>query len=117
MLQKLNSVHASNKSFLKPRNIHDTRFGIAHFAGDVYYQAAGERSSACNPSRVRSGYHGKEVARGTEKDECGLLLSFPSPRIQSRIPARDPVHSGQVCLPHVMPVYKVILDSVKPTQH
>lgn len=41
MLQKLNSIHANNKSFLSPRSIHDTRFGIAHFAGDVYYQAEG----------------------------------------------------------------------------
>lgn len=41
MLQKLNSVHANNKFFLRPRNIHDTRFGITHFAGEVYYQAEG----------------------------------------------------------------------------
>uniref|UniRef100_H0XC39 Unconventional myosin-VIIb n=1 Tax=Otolemur garnettii TaxID=30611 RepID=H0XC39_OTOGA len=41
MLQKLNSVHANNKAFLQPKNIHDTRFGIAHFAGEVYYQAEG----------------------------------------------------------------------------
>ncbi|KAF7461148.1 Hypothetical predicted protein [Marmota monax] len=41
MLQKLNSVHANNKAFLKPKNIHDARFGIAHFAGEVYYQAEG----------------------------------------------------------------------------
>ncbi|KAL1773374.1 unconventional myosin-VIIb [Sigmodon hispidus] len=41
MLQKLNSVHAKNKSFLRPRNIHDTRFGIVHFAGEVYYQVEG----------------------------------------------------------------------------
>ncbi|KAK2490396.1 hypothetical protein MC885_007469 [Smutsia gigantea] len=41
MLQKLNSIHATNKAFLQPRNIHDTRFGIAHFAGEVYYQVEG----------------------------------------------------------------------------
>ncbi|XP_045438435.1 LOW QUALITY PROTEIN: unconventional myosin-VIIb, partial [Pipistrellus kuhlii] len=41
MLEKLKSVHANNKAFLQPRNIHDARFGIAHFAGDVYYQAEG----------------------------------------------------------------------------
>ncbi|XP_062055076.1 unconventional myosin-VIIb [Lepus europaeus] len=41
MLQKLNSVHANNKGFLQPKNIHDARFGIAHFAGEVYYQAEG----------------------------------------------------------------------------
>ncbi|XP_049629050.1 unconventional myosin-VIIb [Suncus etruscus] len=41
MLQKLNNVHANNKAFLQPRNIHDTRFGIAHFAGKVYYEVEG----------------------------------------------------------------------------
>nr|XP_021499065.1 unconventional myosin-VIIb [Meriones unguiculatus]XP_021499071.1 unconventional myosin-VIIb [Meriones unguiculatus] len=41
MLQKLNGVHANNQFFLRPKNIHDTRFGIAHFAGEVYYQAGG----------------------------------------------------------------------------
>lgn len=41
MLQKLNSVHANNKAFLQPRNIHDARFGIVHFAGTVYYQTEG----------------------------------------------------------------------------
>ncbi|KAM7104181.1 unconventional myosin-VIIb isoform 2-T2 [Molossus nigricans] len=41
MVQKLNSVHANNKAFLPPKNIHDARFGIAHFAGEVYYQAEG----------------------------------------------------------------------------
>ncbi|KAM5280234.1 unconventional myosin-VIIb [Ctenodactylus gundi] len=41
MLQKLTSVHANNKAFLTPKNIHDARFGIAHFAGKVYYQAEG----------------------------------------------------------------------------
>ncbi|ELK26098.1 Myosin-VIIb [Myotis davidii] len=41
MLQKLNSVHANNKAFLQPKNIHDARFGVAHFAGEVYYRAEG----------------------------------------------------------------------------
>ncbi|XP_023565487.1 unconventional myosin-VIIb [Octodon degus] len=41
MLQKLNGVHANNKAFLKPKNIHDARFGITHFAGEVYYQVEG----------------------------------------------------------------------------
>lgn len=48
MLQKLNNVHANNKAFLKPRNIHDTRFGIAHFAGKVYYEVEGK----CNLSSM-----------------------------------------------------------------
>ncbi|XP_058157161.1 LOW QUALITY PROTEIN: unconventional myosin-VIIb [Dasypus novemcinctus] len=41
MLQKLHRVHASNKAFLQSKNVHDTRFGIAHFAGEVYYHAEG----------------------------------------------------------------------------
>ncbi|XP_048201605.1 unconventional myosin-VIIb [Perognathus longimembris pacificus] len=41
MLQKLTSVHSNNKAFLKPKSIHDARFGISHFAGQVYYQAEG----------------------------------------------------------------------------
>ncbi|XP_004589432.2 unconventional myosin-VIIb [Ochotona princeps] len=41
MLQKLNSIHANDKAFLQPKNIHDARFGIAHFAGEVYYQVEG----------------------------------------------------------------------------
>uniref|UniRef100_A0A8C3X1R9 Unconventional myosin-VIIb n=1 Tax=Catagonus wagneri TaxID=51154 RepID=A0A8C3X1R9_9CETA len=41
LLQKLKSVHANNKAFLQPKNIHDARFGIAHFAGEVYYQTEG----------------------------------------------------------------------------
>ncbi|XP_042638986.1 unconventional myosin-VIIb [Orycteropus afer afer] len=41
MLQKLKSVHAHNKAFLQPKNIHDVRFGIAHFAGEVYYKTEG----------------------------------------------------------------------------
>lgn len=48
MLQKLNNVHANNKAFLQPRNIHDTRFGIAHFAGKVYYEVEGK----CNLSSI-----------------------------------------------------------------
>lgn len=67
MLQKLNSVHANNKFFLRPRNIHDTRFGITHFAGEVYYQAEGEHNSVYNPLGANSGYHRKEVVRGQRR--------------------------------------------------
>lgn len=49
MLQKLNSVHANNKAYLQPKNIHEARFGIAHFAGEVYYQTEGRRSSSPFP--------------------------------------------------------------------
>ncbi|KAM9249280.1 unconventional myosin-VIIb [Dugong dugon] len=41
MLQKLKSVHAHNKAFLQPKSIHDARFGIVHFAGEVYYKTEG----------------------------------------------------------------------------
>ena len=41
MLQKLKSVHANNKGFLQPKNIHDAQFGIAHFAGEVHYHVEG----------------------------------------------------------------------------
>ncbi|XP_006876269.1 PREDICTED: unconventional myosin-VIIb [Chrysochloris asiatica] len=41
MLQKLKNVHAHNKAFLQPKTIHDNRFGIAHFAGEVYYKTEG----------------------------------------------------------------------------
>lgn len=52
MLQKLTSIHANNKAFLHPKNIHDARFGIAHFAGEVYYQAEGEYCSAYTVPRA-----------------------------------------------------------------
>ncbi|KAM6217467.1 unconventional myosin-VIIb [Rhynchocyon petersi] len=41
MLQKLKRVHAHNKAFLEPKTIHDVQFGIAHFAGQVYYKTEG----------------------------------------------------------------------------
>ena len=41
LLQKLKSVHANNKDFLQPKNIHDAQFGIAHFAGQVHYHVEG----------------------------------------------------------------------------
>lgn len=41
MLQKLHKQHASNPLYIKPQAAIDTRFGIHHFAGDVYYQSIG----------------------------------------------------------------------------
>ncbi|XP_057601473.1 unconventional myosin-VIIb isoform X2 [Hippopotamus amphibius kiboko] len=41
LLQKLKNVHTNNKAFLQPKNIHNAQFGIAHFAGEVYYKAEG----------------------------------------------------------------------------
>ena len=71
MLQKLNSVHAKNKAFLQPKNIHDSRFGIAHFAGDVYYQVEGRCGSSLYPFppiwiRFQKGH----------RKEAGVVRSF-----------------------------------------
>ena len=41
MLKKLHNQHQHNKHYLKPRSDERHAFGIAHFAGDVYYQAEG----------------------------------------------------------------------------
>jgi len=41
MLQKLHKQHASNPFYIKPQSAIDTRFGIHHFAGDVYYNSIG----------------------------------------------------------------------------
>ena len=41
MLQKLHKQHASNPLYIKPQAAVDTRFGIHHFAGDVYYESIG----------------------------------------------------------------------------
>lgn len=85
MLQKLNSIHANNNSFLSPRSIHDTQFGIAHFAGDVYYQAEGEHSSGYDLAGANSGYHRKEEVgeRRPKQDCCSasfLCLHSPGPQ-------------------------------------
>lgn len=41
MLQKLHRQHASNPLYFKPQAAIDTRFGIHHFAGDVFYESVG----------------------------------------------------------------------------
>ena len=41
MLKKLHNQHQHNEHYLKPRSDEVHAFGIAHFAGDVYYQAEG----------------------------------------------------------------------------
>ena len=41
MLKKLHNQHQHNKHYLKPRSDEVHAFGIAHFAGDVYYRAEG----------------------------------------------------------------------------
>ncbi|XP_060098667.1 unconventional myosin-VIIb [Heteronotia binoei] len=41
MLNKINSHHGRSKIYIAPKNVHDTVFGISHFAGIVYYQSKG----------------------------------------------------------------------------
>ncbi|XP_065887692.1 unconventional myosin-VIIa-like [Dysidea avara] len=41
MLQKLHKQHADNSLYIKPQSAIDARFGIHHFAGDVYYDSVG----------------------------------------------------------------------------
>nr|XP_034988804.1 unconventional myosin-VIIb isoform X1 [Zootoca vivipara] len=41
MLHKINNHHSRSKIYIPPRSVHDTVFGIHHFAGVVYYQSKG----------------------------------------------------------------------------
>ncbi|CAM4610476.1 unnamed protein product [Lepidochelys olivacea] len=41
LLNKINSHHGKSKIYIPPRSVHDTKFGINHFAGIVYYQSKG----------------------------------------------------------------------------
>ncbi|KAJ8418640.1 hypothetical protein AAFF_G00001390 [Aldrovandia affinis] len=41
MLNKMNKVHEKSLIYIPPKNNHDTKFGIQHFAGPVYYEAKG----------------------------------------------------------------------------
>ncbi|KAM4771803.1 unconventional myosin-VIIb [Rhinophrynus dorsalis] len=41
MLTKLNSIHSKNNIYIPSRSIHDTKFGINHYAGVVYYETEG----------------------------------------------------------------------------
>ncbi|XP_074071029.1 unconventional myosin-VIIb [Macrotis lagotis] len=41
LLQKMNHLHSNNKIYVAPKNIHELKFGIFHFAGLVHYQADG----------------------------------------------------------------------------
>ncbi|XP_072471842.1 LOW QUALITY PROTEIN: unconventional myosin-VIIb [Notamacropus eugenii] len=41
MLQKMNHLHSNSKVYVAPKNTHDMKFGIVHFAGLVHYQAEG----------------------------------------------------------------------------
>ncbi|KAM9316471.1 unconventional myosin-VIIb [Gastrophryne carolinensis] len=41
MLTKLNHIHSKSNIYLPSKSIHDTKFGINHFAGVVYYETEG----------------------------------------------------------------------------
>ncbi|CAG4968712.1 unnamed protein product [Colias eurytheme] len=41
LLDKLNSNHSSKKCYVSPKSTRDHRFGVKHFAGDVYYNVKG----------------------------------------------------------------------------
>ncbi|KAM3932114.1 unconventional myosin-VIIb isoform 2-T2 [Leptodactylus fuscus] len=41
MLTKLNSFHGKSNIYIAPKSVHDTKFGINHFAGLVYYETEG----------------------------------------------------------------------------
>ncbi|XP_028840305.1 unconventional myosin-VIIa-like isoform X2 [Denticeps clupeoides] len=41
MLYKLNSQHKLNSNYIRPKNSHQTQFGIQHFAGVVHYETKG----------------------------------------------------------------------------
>ncbi|PKK20799.1 myosin VIIB [Columba livia] len=39
MLVKINSLHGKSNIYIPPRSVHDTKFGINHFAGVVFYES------------------------------------------------------------------------------
>ncbi|XP_074767829.1 unconventional myosin-VIIb isoform X3 [Athene noctua] len=39
MLVKINSLHGKSKVYIPPKSDHDTKFGINHFAGVVFYES------------------------------------------------------------------------------
>ncbi|NXM91478.1 MYO7A protein, partial [Oenanthe oenanthe] len=39
MLVKINSLHGKSKIYIPPKSVHDTKFGINHFAGVVFYES------------------------------------------------------------------------------
>ncbi|XP_035190252.1 unconventional myosin-VIIb isoform X2 [Oxyura jamaicensis] len=41
MLIKINSLHGKSKVYIPPKSDHDTKFGINHFAGVVFYESKG----------------------------------------------------------------------------
>lgn len=41
LLSKLNNNHASKSCYINPKSSHEHRFGVRHFAGDVFYTVEG----------------------------------------------------------------------------
>ncbi|XP_076871226.1 unconventional myosin-VIIb [Brachyhypopomus gauderio] len=41
LLHKMDKLHGRSKIYVPPKNNHDTKFGIQHFAGPVYYDSKG----------------------------------------------------------------------------
>ncbi|XP_066455871.1 unconventional myosin-VIIb [Eleutherodactylus coqui] len=41
MLRKLNNFHSKSNIYIASKSVHDTKFGINHFAGLVYYETEG----------------------------------------------------------------------------
>ncbi|XP_075719751.1 unconventional myosin-VIIb [Rhinoderma darwinii] len=41
MLTKVNSIHGKSNIYIASKSVHDTKFGINHFAGLVYYETEG----------------------------------------------------------------------------
>ncbi|XP_075363613.1 unconventional myosin-VIIb [Mycteria americana] len=39
MLIKINSLHGKSRVYIPPKSVHDTKFGINHFAGVVFYES------------------------------------------------------------------------------
>uniref|UniRef100_A0A3P9LF06 Si:ch73-194h10.2 n=1 Tax=Oryzias latipes TaxID=8090 RepID=A0A3P9LF06_ORYLA len=39
LLQKMNQFHEKGNVYIRPKNVHETVFGIRHFAGEVYYDS------------------------------------------------------------------------------
>ncbi|XP_013181332.1 PREDICTED: myosin-VIIa-like [Papilio xuthus] len=41
LLSKLHNNHSNNTSYVTPKSTHEHRFGVRHYAGDVYYEVKG----------------------------------------------------------------------------
>lgn len=45
LLSKLNSNHSTKNCYITPKSTHEHRFGVRHFAGDVFYEVKGKLPS------------------------------------------------------------------------